>query len=304
MIYHRVLAAPDNLQPDLLDTAAFDAEIRLIDSIFHIMPLAQALENLKAGCLSARSACITFDDGYADNLIHALPILQKYRMHATFFVATDYLDGGRMFNDTVIEAVRLAPAGKHDLRKFGLGCYALVSMDDRINAIRDMLSKVKYLPWSERSQRVAEIGRQLTDQPLPNDLMLTTEQLCVLHAAGMEIGAHTASHPILACVPDAAARDDILRGRQCLERLLNTEIRLFAYPNGRPGTDYLSVHASMVRELGFAGAVSTASGVAEYGTDSYQLPRFSPWSRNRTRAGLLLLRNLAQRHPQPALCSG
>lgn len=297
LIYHRVLAAPDPLQPDLLDAAAFKAEIKLLGSIFRLMPLAQALEDLKAGCLPARSACITFDDGYADNLTHALPILQQNQMPATFFIATDYLDGGRMFNDTVIEAVRLAPAGAHDLRKFGLGCYALMSTYDRIEAIRDILSKIKYLPWDERMQRVAEIGRHLTDRPLPQDLMLTTEQLRALHGARMEIGAHTASHPILARMPNAEAWDDIRRGRQRLEHLLNTEIRVFAYPNGWPDTDYLPVHVEMVRELGFIGAVSTASGAARYDTDPYQLPRFSPWSRNRTRAAMLMLRNLAQSYP-------
>lgn len=302
LIYHRVLAAPDPLQPDLLDAAAFEAEIKLLGSVFRLLPLAQALEDLKAGCLSARSACITFDDGYADNLTQALPILQKNRIHATFFIATDYLDGGRMFNDTVIEAVRLAPAGEHDLRAFGLGCYTLMSMDERINAIRDILLKVKYLPWDERAQQVAEIGRHLTAEPLPKDLMLTTEQLRTLHNAGMDIGAHTASHPILARTPNTEAWNDIRRGKQRLEHLLNTEIRVFAYPNGRPSTDYLPVHVEMVRELGFIGAVSTASGAARNDMDPYQLPRFSPWSRNRTHAALLLLRNLAQFNPQPALC--
>lgn len=300
-IYHRVLAAPDPLQPDVLDAVAFDAEIKLLGSIFHVMPLAQAIDALKAGCLPARSACITFDDGYADNLTQALPILLQNRIHATFFIATDYLDGGRMFNDTVIEAVRCAPAGEYDLRGLGLGRYRLVSIDDRIQAISDLLSVVKYLPWPERTRQVAEITRRLTDEPLPEDLMLTSEQLRVLHGAGMEIGGHTASHPILARLSEADAKADILRGKERLESLLQTEIRLFAYPNGRPGQDYLPVHVTMLRELGLVGAVSTATGVATHDTDFYQLPRFSPWSRNRTRAALLLLRNLAQLAPSPAL---
>lgn len=302
LIYHRVLALTDPLQPDILDTVAFDAQIQLVKSLFNVLPLHQAISKLKAGYLPARSASITFDDGYADNLTHALPILQQNQVHATFFIATDYLDGGRMFNDTVIEAVRLAPAGEHNLYEFGLGRYMLTSTNDRIDAIRDILSKVKYLPYEERAQRVAEISRRLTDQSLPLDLMLTTEQLSVLHNAGMEIGAHTASHPILARVPDAVALDDIQRGRQHLERILNTEIRLFAYPNGRPDTDYLFAHVDIVRKLGFMGAVSTANGVARCNTDPYQLPRFSPWSRNKIYAALLLLRNLAQSNPQPTLC--
>jgi len=301
LIYHRVLPARDALLPDILDAEAFAAQLELIRDCFQVMPLAQAVEELRHGNLPARSACLTFDDGYADNLTVALPILQRFRMHATFFVATDYLDGGRMFNDTVIEAVRHAPSGQYDLRDLNLGCYQFQSLQDRIGAIRDILPEVKYLPFLVRNQYVADIAKRLGGASLPDHLMLSTEQLRTLHDAGMEIGAHTASHPILARLSDAEAKDDILRGKEHLERLLSTKIRLFAYPNGRPGTDYLAVHIQMLRELGFIGAVSTASGVATRGTDPFQLPRFSPWSRNRTRTAHLLLRNLVQRHPVPAL---
>lgn len=295
LIYHRVLATPDALQPEILDSDAFNAQLRLLSACFNVLPLAKAVDALKHDTLPARSACITFDDGYADNLTQALPVLQKNRLHATFFIATDYLDGGRMFNDTVIEAVRRAPDGEHDLQ--GFGRYRFASMDDRVSAIRNILPKVKYLPPLERAERAAEIARQLGCGVLPADLMMTTGQLRLLHAAGMEIGAHTASHPILTRLPDADAMDDILCGKQRLEHLLKNGIRLFAYPNGRPGQDYLAVHVAMLREIGFAGAVSTASGVATRETDPYQLPRFSPWSRNQTRATLMLLRNLVQRQP-------
>ena len=301
LIYHRVLAETDPLQPEILDTAAFEAQLRMVRSLFQVVPLGQAIEALKAGRLPARCACITFDDGYADNLTHALPVLQRLRLHATFFIATDYLDGGQMFNDTIIEAVRDAPAGEHDLTRLGLARFTLRSKADRIGAIARILHGVKYLPFSERAERVDEIARQLGGAPPSKQLMMTTAQLRELHAAGMEIGAHTASHPILARLEDTEARDDIERGKHRLEDLLSAEIRLFAYPNGRPGQDYGAPHVRMLRELGFAGAVSTATGVATRSTDHYQLPRFTPWSRNTARSALMLLRNLALRQPRPAL---
>ncbi|MBK1641130.1 hypothetical protein CKO12_04430 [Chromatium okenii] len=295
LIYHRVLAAPDPLQPDIPDVIAFDQQLRWLAPLFHVLPLNKALEKLKNGTLPARTACITFDDGYADNLIQALPVLQRHSMPATCFIATDYLDGGRMFNDTVIEAVRRAPATHYDLCDLSLNSVDLTSLNKRQQAIANLLSQLKYLPQPARTTRVAALAARLTSEPLPDHLMLTSAQLRTLHRSGMDIGAHTASHPILATLTAADAKADIARGKTRLEHLLDTDIPLFAYPNGKPGSDYTQRDVDTVRELGFAGAVSTAWGAATADCDSYQLPRFSPWAHQQLRFQWQLLRNL--RHP-------
>jgi peptidoglycan/xylan/chitin deacetylase (PgdA/CDA1 family) len=106
LIFHRILAAPDALLPDELDAARFDAVCGWLRRWFNVLPLDEAVRQLAAGDLAARALSITFDDGYADNHNVALPILARHGMCATFFVATGFLDGGRMFNDTLIEAVR------------------------------------------------------------------------------------------------------------------------------------------------------------------------------------------------------
>lgn len=295
LIYHRILAAPDWLQPEILDAEAFDKQLKLVKSLFQVLPLPQAVAALKAGRLPAGSACITFDDGYADNLLYALPVLQQNTVSATFFIATDYLDGGRMFNDTVIEAVRRARGGHHDLRELGLESLPLNSPEDRRGAIANLLSQIKYLPPSKRAARVMALVDRLTNQPLPDNLMLTTPQLLDLHHAGMTIGAHTASHPILATLTDAEAQTDIARGKQRLETILGEEIQLFAYPNGKPKVDYTQRDVELVQSLRFLGAVSTAWGAAQSHNDPYQLPRFSPWASQPLRMQAQMLRNL--RHP-------
>jgi hypothetical protein len=62
-----------------------------------------------------------------------------------------------------------------------------------------------------------------------------------------------------------------------LQDMTGEAISLFAYPNGRPKTDYGSVHAKMVREAGFKAAVSTAWGGAGPAVDFFQIPRMLPW---------------------------
>jgi peptidoglycan/xylan/chitin deacetylase (PgdA/CDA1 family) len=108
----------------------------------------------------------------------------------------------------------------------------------------------------------------------------------------MEIGGHTHRHPILAKLDETEARAEIAAGKAWLEETLGTRVRLFAYPNGKPGADYLPEQAEIVHGLGFDAAVSTQRGVSTASTDRYQLRRFTPWDTNRTAYALRLLQNL------------
>jgi hypothetical protein len=78
----------------------------------------------------------------------------------------------------------------------------------------------------------------------------------------------------------------------CLEQLLGERVGLFAYPNGKPGTDYSPESVQIVRELGFDAAVSTTWGAARSGTDPFQIPRFTPWDRSKLRFGARFAGNL------------
>ncbi|MDX9839711.1 MAG: polysaccharide deacetylase family protein, partial [Azoarcus sp.] len=100
-------------------------------------------------------------------------------------------------------------------------------------------------------------------------------------AMDVEIGAHTVNHPILATLDVKAAEQEIAGSRETLEGLLGKRINLFAYPNGKPGQDYLPEHVGLVKRLGFRAAVSTAWGAADCSSDLFQLPRFTPWDRSK-----------------------
>lgn len=293
LIFHRVRAAPDPLLPGEPDPARFEEQLRWVRDWFQVLPLPEAVAGLRNGTLPARPLCITFDDGYADNAALALPILRKLGLTATFFIATGYLNGGRMWNDTVIEAVRAATGPTIDLSDLGLGLFAIDSIPAKRAAIDTILARLKHLPLDERQRKTDAIAARVGAR-LPDDLMLTDAQVRELRAAGMTIGAHTSTHPILAKLDDRRAREEILESKRYLERLLGEPVTLFAYPNGKPGQDYTAAHAAMAREFGFAGAVSTAAGVARAGCDLYQIPRFTPWDRTPLRYGLRLARNARQ----------
>ena len=291
LAYHRVLAQSDPLLPCEPSAADFEHRMRWVKANFNVLPLGDAVRGLRENRLPRRALCITFDDGYADNYRVALPILLRLGLPATFFVATGFLDGGCMFNDVVIEALRAAPGPDLDLDDLGLGRHPLGSNEQRGHAIDRILARLRYFELDRRSEVAQEVARRASAR-VRADLMMTSEEVGLLHAAGMEIGAHTVNHPILAEIPLGRARHEMEASRARLQSITGAPVRLFAYPNGSPRRDYRAEHAALARELGFDAAVSAAWGSARAGDDLYQIPRFTPWDRADWRFGLRMAHNL------------
>jgi peptidoglycan/xylan/chitin deacetylase (PgdA/CDA1 family) len=278
LIYHRVLDQPDIMRPGEADKSAFTWQMELLSKYFNVMSLHDALQKIQTNTLPPRAACITFDDGYADNCTNALPILKRFNLSATFFIANGFLNGGRMWNDTVIEAVRNFPLPELDLSAIDLGRFDVSNPETKYQAAEQIIRQIKHLPPAQRAEHTAFLAAQ--SQNLPDDLMMTTGQLKQLHQSGMEIGGHTVNHPILAKLDNETARKEIEENKTFLEKLLNTSLRFFAYPNGKPNSDYLQQQVTIVKQLGYQAALSTQWSVADHGSDSWQLPRFTPWDKS------------------------
>lgn len=296
LIYHRVPAAPDHLLPGEPSAVAFERTMKWVKAAFNVIPLADGVAGMKTGRLPTRALSITFDDGYADNAAVAAPILKRLGLHATFFIATGYLDGGRMFNDTVIEAVRACPDGALDLQPLGLGVHSLASTAERLRAIDAILRAIKYRPESERTDLAEEIAIA-ANASLPADLMMTSEQAAGVASEGFDLGGHTVMHPILAQIDLDAAESEIVRGRERVSEIAGRRTRLFAYPNGKPSRDYTPAVVDLVRRLEFDGAVSTSPGAARVGSNHFEIPRFTPWDDRPARFATQLWRNLAMVAP-------
>lgn len=274
------------------DAARFDWQMALLRRYCNPIGLGDGVQRLRRGTLPSRAVAVTFDDGYADNATVALPILQRHEVAATFFVATGFLDGGRMWNDTVIEAIRRAEGEHIDLTDIGLTAVPLRDAAARGAVAEKILGSVKHLHPVERLAKV-EALRERVSARLPDDLMMTSAQVRQLADAGMEIGAHTVNHPILRSLSPAEATLEISTSRDRLRGIIGRKVTAFAYPNGRPGDDYTERDRDLVASLGFDYAPSTRRGVATQQTDHYQLPRFTPWDQtpHRWLARLLLMFN-------------
>jgi peptidoglycan/xylan/chitin deacetylase (PgdA/CDA1 family) len=280
LLFHRVRPIADTLFPDEIDAERFDRLMALIARSFNVVTLGEALSSIRRGALPPRSLVVTFDDGYADNEEVALPILARYGLAATFFVASGFLDGGLMWNDSVIENIRGCRRESIDLQSFGLGRCEVVTTSQRRAIVDALLGALKYLPPIQREEAVQRLCECAGSPSLPRRLMMSSEQVRNLCRQGMEIGAHTIHHPILARLDPMQAEAEIRDGRESLRRITDGPVDVMAYPNGQPTRDFDAVHVAIVKRLGFQGAVTTAVGAAGLDDDLFQLPRFTPWDRS------------------------
>ena len=258
--FHQVLSASDPLRPGEPDEAQFRTDVQLIDRMFNVITVGEASERLASGTLPQRAACITFDDGYADNYEVAAPILKSVGVPATIFVAGGAVDTGVMWNDLVIESVARSGSSEQALE------------------LPSILANLKYMPVNERWRESVRRYRESGDPDLPR-LMMTREMVADLAKQGFEIGGHTINHPILKELPDDAARKEIEECATWVREVTGRSPRSFAYPNGIPGKDFESRHETMVRDAGFEAATSTRWGVAGPDTNRFAIPRVGPWWR-------------------------
>ena len=260
--FHRILERADPLMADEPDREQFTQMLQWIREVCDVLPLGEA----------------TFDDGYRNNLTLAKPLLVEAGLPATVFIAVDAVRTGVMWNDVAIEAARRWDVGV-DLSDLGFETQSLQAAGSA-GRVEVLIAGLKYLPLEERADVVAEVFRR-TCGGSPARLMLTESEVAQLAGDGIELGAHTIHHPILTRVPDDVAREEIERSKAWLHELTGRAPVLFAYPNGRPGTDYDQRHVTMVADAGFSAAVSTRWGAARASSEVFELPRFLPWERTR-----------------------
>ena len=201
-----------------------------------------------------------------------------------------------MWNDIVIAALRNTTAEQLDFTELGLGIHRLGDHKDRVFAIENLLTGLKKLNPKSRNAAVDEI-LAVSGVQRPTGMMMTPAQIKSLTDAGMEVGGHTISHPILSTLTQQQARMEISGGKERLEKITGKAVELFAYPNGRPDQDFSGEHVKLLKELDFIAAVTTANGVARPNTDPFLLPRFTPWDRTATRFTLRLYQNALLNKP-------
>lgn len=302
LLYHRV-AAPET-DPQLLSVTPerFAAQMTYLSRHFELVSLHELVSRRSHSTVGSRLVAVTFDDGYADNLSQAKPILESCQVPATVFVATAALETGAALWWDELEHLLLHPSSLPASLTLDLDGqrFAWSLGDDADYTCEHFAAHRKWnvLRREDPTERHAlyralcRLLRPMTDGTRQRTLtvlrdwaggpshagssahMLTRDEVRSL-AAGpwVEVGAHTVSHPVLADLPMAVQRSEIGSSRQCLEAMVNRPVTTFAYPYGTRA-DYTKATASLVEEEGFALACSNYPEAVTRTSDVFQLPRF------------------------------
>ena len=291
LLFHKVPAAPDPLVPNDVTLAIFERVIDFVSSQFNIISLEDAVKGINNKHLPARAACITFDDGYAEWLGGVASTLEKRNLHATFFITDGQFAGDGLWHERIHAAVRQAIGPVLTLPGFGLPALPLHTLSDRQQAAALLEAFLKYLPAADRDALIQEL-ECLVGLGTPAAPTMPVSDLRQLYNRGFGIGAHTRQHPILTlCDPDQAFLE-IGAVRENLSALIGGRVESFAYPNGRPITDFNADHVKMVKRAGYSSAVTTQWGSAGYDTPVFQIPRATPWGPGPLSMAMQLGRNL------------
>ncbi|UCD49725.1 MAG: polysaccharide deacetylase family protein [Phycisphaerales bacterium] len=267
------------LAPDKLD-----AYLKLLGKRYRFVSLADAVQML-AGRQPIQPYCmvLTFDDGYRNNLTHALPILRRYHAPAVFFVPTGFVDKPRPFwFDRLDYALQQAAV---DGREVSVGPFRMHLDASGRKALRDSYTRLrrtaKKLQMSdhefvdEMEQLAAELegesGRLLRDIQQDDDwsAIMTWEQIEACQDADVTFGSHTVDHMRLDLVEPDTAREQMTKSKQAIEAHTRRDCFCLCYPNG----SYSNVTIRLAERCGYRCALTTDVGLNSVGDDLMTLKR-------------------------------
>lgn len=254
----------------------FERQIRFLAERYRVVPLGLLVDHLAAGePFPARAVALTFDDGYRDNYLYVLPILRALGLPATVFVTTDAIGDGWRFWVSRLRFVLLQSRTPW-LEVPVLGPVPLRTRGDRLRTIDRLTLELKRLPPEPRDahlERLVAAAGIAEPPPAAARWMMDWTELREMAAAGIEIGAHTRTHPVLTRVPAEEATVEIADSRRVLEEGLGRPVVHFAYPNGGGVSNHDARVAAMVREAGFRSAATSDRGPLRLGDDPFRLRR-------------------------------
>jgi peptidoglycan/xylan/chitin deacetylase (PgdA/CDA1 family) len=255
--------------PDHLDAALGLARARGFD----IIPLGEVPARLRD--LRGRFIALTFDDGYRDNLVHALPVLEKHGAPFTIFVTSGFADrtAAMWWSDLeeALDGVDEVPFAGRAYRLDGPArkSAAFAAIMGRIRRMRwpDAIAALEAMADAAGVDRAERVDR----------LCLDWREIRALDGLDLcAIGAHTLTHPILALLDAGAAARETAMSKARIEEMLGRPVHHFAYPVGDADAAGPREFA-IAREAGFATALTTRPGMLfpEHAGHLHALPRLS-----------------------------
>jgi len=248
------------------------AQLQMLRTLANVVPLDHALAQLKAGHpLPPRAVALTFDDGYADNLQLAAPLLQRLKLPATFFLVTDFLSGAGAWWEELAWAFfsTTRPLLEWEGERWKLD--GSVSRRSVYSMVSEQLKRRNGAARGAAVRHLIALLEPNGHGPDPG-LLLDWSGAARLLDGGFAIGSHTTRHAILTQETAADQQRDLRSSRQLLAARLNVPIRLLAYPNGGQ-QDFDATTIAAAAQAGYGAAVTTMDGFNDGTTPPFTIRR-------------------------------
>lgn len=274
LMYHRFSEKP---HPHKISADEFESHLTYLAKHNNVLSLDEIIEAKRNNLeLPPNPTVITIDDGYTDAYDIAFPLLQKYKMHATLYVITDFLDGKIwLWTDLMRYLLMESEAGffsyehpngeivesdlNNDLQK--------LEVAGRINSI------LKKLSDNEKNFRIREIAESLEveipEKPTGEFSPINWEQAREMDKSFVAVESHTVTHPILPNTNAEHLEFELVQAKDRLEKILERKVEHFCYPNGSLNED---VEKATIK-AGYKSAVTTEYGFNNGRTNLFLLKR-------------------------------
>jgi len=280
LLYHRVT----NLQLDPQELAVspenFETHLKILREKYCLIDIDEFSEIIRSRkAMPKSSVVITFDDGYVDNFYEALPILNRQRAQAIFYIATANIDSRREFwwdnlERIFLHGLNLPPAlsFKSHGKSYLFGTATASERESTYLALHPVIKNCDVdererlmdyiLSWSGQSVAGRETHR----------MMHASEVTALANSPSAVIGAHTHNHPKLSVCSQHMQRREILASKEILEKLTRKPVMHFSYPFGTR-QDYDRHSVAICKDLGLTMACANTHNRVHRWSNTFELPR-------------------------------
>lgn len=299
LMYHRVAEPESDVWEVAVSPANFEQQLQVLKQSYHVVSLTELVERLRKGNIKRNSIAITFDDGYVDNFLAAKPLLEKYGMPATFFIASgnvgqqkefwwDELEHLILFSETLPATMEMKIGGSRivfDLQEEAQLSPSLRQKHKAWKACIDepptrrgslfykLWEHLKPLPPADQQAQLQKIRHWggAAAAARPDCMSMSREQLQVLaQGKHFNLGAHTVSHVALASHPRQVQEKEIEENRAFLREITGQEIDLLTYPYGNYNKESIAIAGSAALNAAF----TTEEKAVIRNSHLYKLGRF------------------------------
>ena len=308
--YHRVADARVDPWDLAVRPDRFAEQLEVIARFGRATSLRDLVRSMNAGRVPRGAIAVTFDDGYADNLLQAKPLLERFDIPATIFLSAGILDGSKSFwweqlTNLFLTAGPL-PGGleievEGNVHRWTLAGACEYSDEDarrdrdwrgwhaeaptlRHRIYLELYGLLRPMREESREMVLAKLRSWAGRKPHPDLAFataraLSTREAALLGTGRVEVGAHTMTHPRLSVLNAADKAHEIQESRRTLEQIVGRSVTSFAYPYGQSG-DYDAQSVAMVRQAGYTLACANVPGPVTRRSNPFELPRFhvSDWN--------------------------